>query len=452
LKNLLTVVALSVLSPWPCLADAVEAKQFAYAVALTPDRPFSARAPNGAIHGYTLPESVLRTLTDAELGDLCVFDAQGVQRPLALHIPRDVAGEHVEVPLAFFPLTAPPANAATGTEVQVERDPTGTITRAFSRSIDGHDTRLSALIDTSAIIDPILGLNLALSGARDFTIEVRVESSDDLSQFAELTTATVAHLEHGGHTLSRDLVELPSVHARYLRLTIKRPPGSPTLALDSLQARVARPGSAPTRSFVALSPHEATGKEGQVFAYTLPGVFRVDRYTVVLPAATPLAEVTLLSSGNAKAAFRVLDRALFRAVPEERELTRTDDDFYELRVSDKGGGIRGGTPTLKLGYLAPRLLFAGDDAAPYVLAYGSAQARCKRFDEDELLSIASVAAGYVSDGDTVQAGPVQTLAGKPALLPAEKPRPLRLYALWAVLVLAVGVLAYVTRKLLRSAG
>ncbi|MDB4977654.1 MAG: hypothetical protein JWN48_5995 [Myxococcaceae bacterium] len=445
--SLPAALGLLALAAPPCRADAPKpersAHDFAFGRTLTPER----KAP---LHAYTLPEHVLSSLTDAELGDLCVFDARGQERPLALHLPRDTAAEVSAQPVPHFPLQTSPENTADGVEVQVERDPGGNILRAFSKAFAADDTRLRALLDTSAIQDPIVGLNLALAGQRDFTIRVQVDASEDLASFQELSHATLVHLEHGGHTLSRDLVELPAVKAHYLRLTITPARGSSGLTLDSLTARVEHPGSAPTRSFIELSSRETTTRDGQVFLFALPGVFQVDRYGVVLPSSTALAEVTLLSSADEKAAFRVLDRGLFKQGDGERELPRTADDFFELRVSDKGGGIRDGSPKLRLGYLAPQLLFAGGDAEPYLLAYGSASARCKRFDEDELASLASQGAAYVAGADTVRAGALQTLAGKPALVAAPPPRPLRLYALWAVLVSAVGVLALVTRKLLRK--
>ncbi|MDB4985630.1 MAG: hypothetical protein JWN04_808, partial [Myxococcaceae bacterium] len=95
----LSLLLVGVSCAQPCLADSVAAKDFAFGLALTPDK-------HEPIHAFTLPESVLRAAVDPELGDLCVFDAHGAERPLALHIPRDTATQVEELALAHFPLQA----------------------------------------------------------------------------------------------------------------------------------------------------------------------------------------------------------------------------------------------------------------------------------------------------------------------------------------------------------
>lgn len=429
---------------------AVAPQDFAYGILLHGSR-------GQTLHSFALPESVLRSVVDPELGDLCVFDVNGLQRPLALHVLHDQDSELTELPLAYFPLQAAPTlpneeHAGDGVEVQVERDPTGNITRAFSKTVATPDGRISYLVDTDALSDPLVGLTLALASPHDFSVRVEVEASEDLAHFHDVTTATLVQLEHHGNTLRRDVIDLPGIHPHYLRLTLHRASATTELALSALEARVARPSKALPRQHVVLEPRDIGTDGSQVFAYALPGAFQVDRYAVMLPSSTALAEAELLASDNPRAAYHVLDHGLFHQNEAERVLTRTDDEFFELRVSDKGGGIRTGAPKLVLGYLAPQLLFVGDEAEPYTLAYGSATARCHRFEEDALLTSTTPPTTTVPLADTVTIGALKTLAGKPALIAPEPPRPLRIYALWAVLLIAVGVLGFVTRKLLRNLG
>lgn len=442
------ILSLSACASAPAPADdEIAPHDFAYGILLH-------SAGGQPLQRFTLPESVLRSVTDAELSDLCVFDARGVQRPLALHAPRDSESERVELSLSYFPLQAAaalpdPERAVDGVEVQVERDPTGNITRAFSKTLPVPDGRISYLVDGDTVSDPLVGLTLAFTGAQDFSVRVEVEASEDLAHFHDVATATLAHLQHDGNTLRRDEIQLPSIHAHYLRLTLHRSSAAADLVLSSLQARLERPSKALPRQHVTLEPREVGKGNPQLFAYALPGAFQVDRYAVLLPSSTALAELSLLASANERSAYRVMDRGLFHQGEGERVLAHTDDDFFELRVSDKGGGIRAGAPKLVVGYLAPQLVFVGDAAEPYTLAYGSARARCHRFEEDALLS-GSGSTAPVPAADTVTIGALKTLGGKKALIAPEPARPLRLYALWAVLIIAVGVLALVTRRLLRN--
>lgn len=450
----LCIAAALLLAAAPGRADDTTAGDFAYGIELQP----SAAQP---IHAFTLQERVLRALTDRELGDLCVFDAAGVQRPHALHTERDTARAPVELAAALFPLEASPPHTSDGVEVRVERDPNGNITRAFSKQVASpQQPRVGGyLVDVSAIADPIIALTLAISSPRDYTLELEVDESDDLNTFRPVTRATLAHLEHEGRSLDHDLIELTDhVHARYLRLRFDRQVDD--LRIAAVRVRALRPVQASPRRTLELTARAPTSAEppvrqeptraGQSFSYAVAGVFTFDRYSVVLPAETPLVEGSLLSAPRAEGPFRELDRALFRQPPTERTLMPSGHGFFELRVSDKGGGIRAGEPTLRLGYLAPQLLFASNDSATYTLAYGSARKRCKRFDEEELATLAGSDQGLPRP-DSVQAVRVKTLAGAAVLEPAATPRPWRVYALWAVLLAAVGGLAAVARSLVKKA-
>jgi hypothetical protein len=453
MKTFLSLLALCSVAV-PCRAEPIEPSDFAYGSELRPLR-------EQAIHAYVLPERVLRALTDRELGDLCVFDATGAQRPSALHVIEDAQTRSAELPVPHFPLEAPPERTPAGVEVRVERDVIGNITRAFSQSLVAPGPSLAGyLVDLSALRDPVTALALTVSAPRDYTLQVELESSDDLSTFVGLRGATLARLEHGGSTLRHDVVALPAaLRARYVRISFVRAP-SAELRIDAVRARVQTKAEAHARRFVALTPrkpeaderatHQEPTRPGQSFSYAVDGVFRFDRYSVVLPRSTPLSEGSLLSAPRAVGPYRELDRALYRQQPSERPLMPTDHGFFELRISDKGGGVRDGAPTLQLGYLPPQLLFSGNHSASYLLAYGSARARCRRFDEDELASLGDAPLAGAAIADSVRAESPTTLGG-PSVLRAPTPsRPLRVYALWGVLVVAVGALAVVARKLLKG--
>jgi len=71
MKRLVLALALTAWAA-PCAAERSDPSALGYGVELT---PVNARA----LHRYTLPESVLRRLTDPQLGDVCMFDARGGQ-------------------------------------------------------------------------------------------------------------------------------------------------------------------------------------------------------------------------------------------------------------------------------------------------------------------------------------------------------------------------------------
>lgn len=438
-------IASALLSCWlfaaPCLAAPATPKDFAYGLEL-------AGEGERALDAFTLPEQVLRALTSRELGDLCVFDARGEQLAHGFARTRDEAPASELALSSYFPLESERREATGDVEVTVQRDDAGAITHAYSRQVVTADTRVSGyLIDLSKLIDDHSydALTLPLEAQGAFTVELVIEASDDLNQFRPVTRDRLARLERDGELLLRETVSLPETRARYLRVSFLDPPHE--LALKGVRVRVRPLETKVERAFVSLAGAPVPDDSGaQLFSFALRGAFRPDRYAVTLPASTKLIEAELESAAKPEGPFRTLDRALFRQGGAEQRALASEDAFFRLRVAAQGGGVHGGAPALRLGYVPPRLLLASAGTGPYTLAYGSSQARCKQFDDTALRGPAQTA---LPERDTLRVVRGKELAGPSALTKTE-PRSLRVFVLWGVLLIAVGVLALVARKLVRK--
>jgi len=400
----------------------------------------------GAIQALTLPAEVLSALVDRDYGDVCVFDAQGKPLAQALAFPVE-RPEVVSTPLPFFPLEIRGRDVPFGAAVVVERNEQGAITRALSAPARSDSTRVVGyLIDRGPQgRSPVEALTLGVDAPHAFTVQVQVESSDDLNDFTPIGTATFARLEHEGHTPARNAIELPPTSTRYLRLSFRKSPTG--LTLREVIAEVRRPVALPARHVIALPGELVNDADAQVFQYTMTGTYAPDRYRVLLPAGTTLIEASLESAETSTGPYAALDRGIFRGEESSvRELPRTHGRYFRLRVAAQDGGVRGGLPTLQLGYLAPRLLFHSEGIEPYLLAYGSVRARCTQFDEAEL---ASITPEPIPTEDTVRTGRKRVLGGE-AMRSEESGPATKSYVLWSVVVIAVLVLAALGRKRVRS--
>lgn len=437
----LTIAALDAA---PSAAQRVTPNDFAAALELASEHA-------QPVHVFTLEERVLRALVDRGLGDLCVFDEQGEQLAHSVSAADEGSSRPSEIAVsAYFPLETASAVQRGDVEVSVERDTNGAITRAYSRPVIAAETRVSGyLVDLSALVPAwsVEAVTLPLRAAHAFTSHVVLESSEDLASFEPLTTSTLAWLEHNGRSLRKEIVKFPRTRARYLRLTFLDPPKG--LALEGLSVRVRPVTAPPKRRFIELDGSRLPDASAQLFLYPLEGAIRPDRYDVRLPAKTTLIEAQLESAPRPEGPFRVIDRAVFRREGRnERAIAPGDDTFFRLRVGGAGGGVHSGSPTLRLGYRPPRLLFAHETDGPYLLAYGSGRARCQQFDKSALEKLAG---GALPTRDSVHVVDTRTLAGEQARARPEPPRSSRVFVLWAVLLVAVGVLGWVARKLLRKA-
>ena len=424
-------------------ADKVAPSQFAFGLELATSEP-------ARVHALELPERVLAGLTDVQLGDLCVFAANGRQLPHGF-VRESAAGSAVsELDVhTFFPLETVSHEQTGDVEVTVQRDPGGAITRAYSRRLTAASARVDGYLVDLGELAPAWsfeGLSLSLRTERAFTVRAIVESSDDLTRFRALASGSLMNLERDGASLRRERVEFPPTRAPYLRVTLVDAPEGATL--ERLRVRV-RPLTRPSpRKWRTVRGEELEAESGQLFAFALRGAFRPDRYDVALPETTALIEAALESGPSAEGPFRELDRALFRhGTANERALPRTSDRFFRLRVAPQGGGVHGGQPALRLGYVPPRLVYAGDDGGPHLLAYGSGGARCEQFDEAALRTLAG---GALPPRDTVRVSGTRTLGGEAALARPAPRRSTRVYVLWSVLIAAVAALSLVARALLKK--
>ncbi|HEX5660761.1 MAG TPA: DUF3999 family protein [Polyangiales bacterium] len=428
------------MKPWllllavPSVAHAAPpARDFAYGVELAP-------LSKQAFHRYPLPGSVLRMVTTRELADLCVYDAAGRPEAHALVWPREPAPAISEQPLSVFPLEI--SRDTAGVEVKIERDPVGQILRTLSQPLVDAKQR-AYLLDAHALEGRLTGLNLTLAGAPDnVMLDVRIESSQDLTTFEELTRTTLARLAHDGQSLTRTSVELSTVPA-YLRLSFD--PGVSAVALEKATGRVERASASAPLEAIELdaTPGERDAQAEQEFRYLLPFGPRAARYSVLLPSGTQLVQGTLFGADAEDAPLLALDRQVYRTPPSAYPLVQSRTRVLELRVDDAGGGVRAGAPKLRVEYLAPSLLFAGDGTPPFTLAYGSASARCTPLASDVLELEAPARA-------SVRAVRTLALGGPTRLTKPEQDKSPRVYVLWSALLIAVGVLGVIARRLLRS--
>ncbi|MGE5220448.1 MAG: DUF3999 family protein, partial [Chloroflexota bacterium] len=116
-----------------------------------------------------------------------------------------------------------------------------------------------------------------------------------------------------------------------------------------------------------------------------------------------------------------------------------------LRVGQKGGGIGAGVPSIHIGWLPQRLVFAARGKGPFQLIYGNRDAKPANYRIDALIP------GYRTDVE---------FAVKPATLGAavelggagrlREGIDYRTWTLWAVLVLGVAALGLMAYRLSRQ--
>ena len=135
------------------------------------------------------------------------------------------------------------------------------------------------------------------------------------------------------------------------------------------------------------------------------------------------------------------------------DFSTSADPLWRVVVKQDGAGLRSGKGvlTLQLGWQPSELVFIGRGAPPYLLAFGSG----KIAQQDKTNNSGMLLQTIPMDSPTQAIGLAQIgtkieLGGELALQPPAQPTPWKRWLLWAVLVLGVGLLAFMARSLIKE--
>jgi hypothetical protein len=152
----------------------------------------------------------------------------------------------------------------------------------------------------------------------------------------------------------------------------------------------------------------------------------------------------------------VLRARLYRLQRKESELkgptvdmARSNERYFELRVSATGGGIGSGRPVLVTYHAPDQLLFLRRGAGPFTLAYGRYESPHARLDAHDILSLLPQEAAPVASAHW---GERKLLGGPKKLVAPPPPPPYKTYAIWAVLIAGVVLLGVLALQLARTSG
>lgn len=405
--------------------------------------------PGAALVRITLPEAAYAALAGPDLADLRIFNGAGEALPVTrLPAPREISRITAQTPLLALPDPPTPGGEA---RLRISRTPDGTLLRVEldppTPGGTSPPTRPARyLADLQPLGHPITAVVLNPAEPDPFEGSLSLETSDDLARWQSLGTERVLAIGQGATRVERLRIELPGIRARYLRLTWTTGPAPVGLASLALEHSAA--GEAP-RQWLKLSPQpgDAPGE----WRYAAPGLFPFDRLRVEVEANS-VAQVRIASRASRREPWRFRGGlTTYRIKQPGGEIAAPDhvlplgrDPLWQLTLEPPGGA----GPTLALGWQPETLVFAARGEPPYTLALGQARLPAA------FLPVASLIPGHGTERAPV-------LADGRVLTPANAtPSPIRRdapawqdgrgLALWAVLVLGVGVLGWMAAGLVRA--
>lgn len=401
-----------------------------------------------------LPDDVYRTVTRADLGDLRVFNADGLPVPHAFcAAPSSMAPEVTEQSLPVFVLRGRDqiytdnarvaVETASGTRVNVEESsaPPPEVVSGLIHIIDARQTETLRAIRFDW---------RSPDGASE--AKVRIEASEDLDRWQTIVPASTLLLaQQGDRELRRERLDLPSREYTYLR--VQRVDGGPPLILNSVRAeQVAAAEEIEPLWFSAL---RTPSKEEDVLYFDAEHVAPVTYARIRLAQQNSTVSVTLQSRPDAESPWRsrwtgesyVIVSDTVRRESPPAQFQPTTDRYWRLQILKDPQVYQ--DSTLELGYRPAKLRFLAQGPSPFTVAFGSRRAEPAQAAVcDGLLANMSAAdrermieQGYVDQ--SVQLG------GADALKPLPKKTPAKVVVLWVVLVVGVGLLVAMAFSLLK---
>jgi hypothetical protein len=407
-------------------------------------------------YAITLPDAAYAASRRGDLGDLRVYNGAGEPVPYSLDAVQPNATPPVpEIkPVRWFAL--PAQNGSTGTAgapMNVTIAPDGSLRAASQPSPAGG--RSGDVVDLSGLDSGVQALAIHVRNT-SYQGRVRVQSSDDLRSWNDVTQVSLLKVGEGANTLAQERVDLDGLHARYLRL--RWPDGAPDI--DHINAELAPQGAAPVqerqwRSDISARPATAKGE----YLFDTGGAYPIDRIQFGLPQPNTVARAQVYSRNDEQASWRlVASSQLFRlqggpaaaggTTPDEQrspplELMPDTDRHWRVVVDTRSGGLGSGNPAVAVGWRPATLTFVARGAPPFSLAAGNPAVQSAAVSRDELLVTTSTTVGNARLG-----APMAALQQVQA--PVTDSDANRRYVLWGALLVAVAALGFMAFRLLRS--
>ncbi|SDA42454.1 MULTISPECIES: DUF3999 family protein [unclassified Janthinobacterium] len=442
-------------------------QDYRWSIALTPQ-------PGAGLSRLSVPTDVYLHARSASLADVRLFDSTG--KPLAFALTAPPAQSRTQrdtLAMRIFPVTGKNIGYYELDNVDIRTGNDGRLLSVTTRGGGTPDAAPGLLIldaGPPAKDSRIGALHFTLPpGTDNYNAQVLLEVSDDLKQWDAIATTTLNWLRNSDtQTLANDRIEFAPRAFRYARLSWQY--GDPITFAGIAAQQVSVTAVASPRATITLKG--TAGKDVDERLYATPIAIPADSIGLQLAEGNTSMPVTLGVYHPASEAPRqrlhlgpraratqaadfepLLNTTFYRINMDGKERVSGDLAMpvvqtaqWVLRPQYHSGTNPNLNSVLRLGWTPASLVFLASGKGPYQLVFGRNGAT------PAALPLSQVAPGFTQE--ELLALPVATAARVVALTseaPIEKTPDgagLRLAALWAALLLGVGVLGFFAWRLL----
>lgn len=398
-------------------------------------------AEGSSLQRVTLPPSAIIALQRLDAGDVRLFDAEGKVVSLARQ-PTETFEQSKATPVKAYRISgaeAAPGASAVSVKVSIDADIIVSAQRSGGQPPEGP---AALLFDTRALIEPATAIQLDAELPPGLPVEVTLEASSDLKNWEALGSKVLFRGEAGQAVLGSSRIALGGamLKDRYLRASWPAAPGVTIRGGSIVTAKSAPPAAVtvPAEGTALANDHDAR--------FAMPIGYPPRAIRVTGAKSGGVMPVQLYGRASPEAPWTALAAGTLRdGKPADIDLTGFGFGEYRLGADMRSAGFSA-APKLDLVFEPVVLIAAFNGKGPYTLAVGNKSAPSAYFGPGELLGDTPISAKLPEAQVAAPAGsPVVKLA------PAADGGPFspKKLALWAALLLAVGVLAFAAVRLMK---
>ena len=426
-----------------------------------------------AVYQVDIPFEVYEKMARQDLGDVRVFNGQNEVVPYMIRsVGQNVVKEKLPPsrPAIYFPLYGEANVKPAELNIQIDKNYDGTIIRIYNKDpkkSKEKDQLLGYIVDLGDVKTPLSSLifdwKTPIDTKEGFAVQMLIETSEDLVQWQVWKERVpLVHLLFNNESLRQNTVPLNGLQSKYLRLSW--PYNQKSIEFTSMRyqpvAKITVEQPRVWKSIVATAhpniPHQ--------YYFDLGAPIPIDRLQIELPNVNTIALTQMFSRHKPEGKWNlVTTNTLYRLqqgeqsfVNNEISIPLVENRYWFMQVTDKGGGLGAGLPTLKVGWVPHQVVFVKRGTPPFLLAYGNVQAKPSTFPIEMVIppntTIKPAQLEHVSTSGN--SGEVTTkqikLGGEP-----QRREPLidtKKWALWGVLALGVVLLGGMAYRLVKQMG
>ena len=412
-----------------------------------------------SVYQIVAPRNLYKTITQANLADLRVFNAAQESVPHQTLSPDKVFKDRELLPptsLKYFPIFKEVSIQNNFQGIRVQTNSTGAIVEVSApdtAKINPEKIVYSYIIDASQLEKnpDFLEFKIGNSENSYFLRKVDLHSSSDLKNWRFVESgAVLAKLKYQGHQLNKNRITL-SRKNKYYRLSWKAKESELKILGINAIYRKKRIAEAKDYSWETVTGL-ADEKDKGVFYYSLPGFFPIEKVQALFTELNTIAKIQIEARNQEEDPWkRISSGTIYSVMVDQTKIEQRSLEFpairrryWRLKIISSLDAFGSEPLTLQFAWAPEKIRFLARGKSPFTLAYGNPTIKLQT-------GINLKNATWTATLGETTLGPVEEIGGL-AKLSYQRPKelPLKKWALWAVLIFGVMAMAKMATTLLKT--